>query len=1010
MEQLIRELHDPGNQAAPDRVHTIQRQIQLLQREKVAWQIGLDLLRHDEAIIRFYGALTLTIKINADWDNDQIGEDERMKYFLLETLVTRYLQLIILPDENFVIQKLCSTLVTLFTKLDSEWVFPLRHVLACLISGNYVSPASLPDMQQLCEAGTDCSDVQLKGILMLARTMAEDLGGRSSTSTVQGKVTDRTAANGPDAWQFFRFVLNAPATIGYHGVPAKASTELLQMVFGSIPFWASLIKHLIADADRAQILSTEALTQDCIRVGVEYFDHDRLTASVLQMLHSLQQSSARLLQNALPEYPSNIAESRKAKELVMALLSGDWTLDEGTYVDLLESIMSQVDTTTSEYLHSGRYTQVIETLRQLLRCEGIAYIEDPFCQVALEKISEMVEGFTDWDEGDSAQPYIQRLAADACDACLLKIQLPEEEMSTDTQEWDVDERAKFQDFRYDVHDFFQSAFAVLGNELIEGIVKSIVAQHEPLDWSLVEAATFAFTAFSDTMSSDPDTYDGLITAVLTSQSWRHLLQSGSAVPDRARQTSIRFIADNVVYLQRHPDGLALILNFLFSSLHLQASASAASRAIYSLCNSHREALTEGLPQFMDSLTTISDLGDAERHRIYAAVATIIQGLPTEEGRVQPLSELLSNISSGLAAVENAVADKTETLQSYTDIMQTLASIGKGLRSPNDTPIDLEASNAEQSTFWQHGPGAFIQRDVLALYRVILQKVGGDIDGAFVEACCDFIRSGFTEDHPSPFKFPDKIGLELVSALISLENPSIDTAMACASSFLASASSTNIQVYVSGILYVVISNQQRVLSIFQQSRQLPDTNFPPSSLDFLGRLITKWPSTWFSLPEGEQMAGVSIELGLALMADPDTLPRRSAASFFATLADCSGPTGSIDVETIRCMCNILQQYGPRILSLVLRLLGGECARSEIESLAETLKRFIQKQLMLTKAVLRDAVKQESGMMSEKALQATTLEERNRFLAQAVALRGGRKTNDIIKDFWIACRGSGFGYIA
>ncbi len=67
MEQLIRELNDPGNQAAPERINEIQRQIQRLQRDKSAWQGGLDLLQHYEAIIRFYGALTLTIKINADW-------------------------------------------------------------------------------------------------------------------------------------------------------------------------------------------------------------------------------------------------------------------------------------------------------------------------------------------------------------------------------------------------------------------------------------------------------------------------------------------------------------------------------------------------------------------------------------------------------------------------------------------------------------------------------------------------------------------------------------------------------------------------------------------------------------------------------------------------------------------------------------------------------------------------------------------------------------------------------
>lgn len=251
-----------------------------------------------------------------------------MKYYLLETLVTRYLQLVILPDENFVIQKVCSTLVTLFTKLDAAWAFPLRHVFACLISGNYVSPTTLPDMQQLCEAGKDCSDAQLKGILLLARTMAEDLGGRTSASTVQGIVTDRTAVNGPDALKFFRFVMGAPTTIGYHEIAVEESdaamtcTELLEMVFSSIPFWAGLIRHLIPDVDKTQMLSIEAVAQECIRAAVGYFDHDRLTASVLRMLTSLQQSSGKLLQNAIPDYPASIAESRQAKKIVLALVSG----------------------------------------------------------------------------------------------------------------------------------------------------------------------------------------------------------------------------------------------------------------------------------------------------------------------------------------------------------------------------------------------------------------------------------------------------------------------------------------------------------------------------------------------------------------------------------------------------------------------------------------------------------------------------------------------------------------
>jgi hypothetical protein len=67
MEALIYQLNLPANQSNPQRINDIQKSIQRLQREQSAWQLGLDYLRHDDPVVRFYGALTLTVKINADW-------------------------------------------------------------------------------------------------------------------------------------------------------------------------------------------------------------------------------------------------------------------------------------------------------------------------------------------------------------------------------------------------------------------------------------------------------------------------------------------------------------------------------------------------------------------------------------------------------------------------------------------------------------------------------------------------------------------------------------------------------------------------------------------------------------------------------------------------------------------------------------------------------------------------------------------------------------------------------
>lgn len=935
-----------------------------------------------------------------------------MKDQLLGTLVNHYSRLVMLPDSKFVLQKLCSTLVTFFAKPDSGWQTPIRHVFSCLVSGQFVPETALPDMQQLLEASTTCSDIQLRGILMLVRIMAEDLTSNTSSTAIESSIADRLAANSLDTWQLLESSLHRVIKAEHKPdgslMLSLTHEDTFLTILQAMPFWTGTIKHGRLHIAKDIIDNVEAIAKRCIAIAMSLFDREFAVGSVLQLLLSLQQTSPGLLKESVLNYPASIADSHAAKAIVDALVHGDFSPNGILYVDLLESIMSQVDTSTRVYLDSRRYHETIQTLRRLLRCDGIAVIEDPVCQIALEKVTDIVEGSTDWEQ-DQVEEFIYGLAADACDACLLKVKIPEDQMSNGTSDWDADDRAKFQDFRYDVHDFFQSAFTVLGVGVVQGIVKTIVSQGVTPEWSTFEAAMFCLTAFSDTMASEPDVYDELITTVLSSHPWGYVLTAGSTVPDRARQTCIRFVADSVVYLQRHSESMTLVLNFLFSSLHLQASASAASKAIYSLCDSHRRTLTQALPQFLASLVTADDLGATEQHRLYAAVAAIIQALPSEGDKIEPLRTLLSSIRSLKEALTGDTEDSDELLALCIDAVQTLASIGKGLRSPHDVPIDLEPSADEQAAFWLTGPGANLQLDVLDTFTAIIHKVPGQADVAFIEACCDFIKSGFTEQHPSPFKFPDPVALGIIVPWITISNPSIDISMACASSFLASVESKNIQSCLRGILYEVVTNQQRILSAHQRMQQLPSTTFTSASLEFLARTLLKFGSTWFASEDWRESGSVAIELALMVIADSDTLPRRSASSFFATLADCSGPGGPLDTAVCQQISDLLQSFGPRILSMIVRLLGGECARSEIESLTDALKKFIQRQPILSKLVLREAVKQEAGVMSEKALHTTTIEQRNRFVAQVEGLRGGRKTNDIVKEFWISCKGSGFGYV-
>jgi len=62
--KLIQKLYLPGS---PREISNIQNILQKLQRSQEGWQFADALLQSLDDKVRFFGALTFTIKINHDW-------------------------------------------------------------------------------------------------------------------------------------------------------------------------------------------------------------------------------------------------------------------------------------------------------------------------------------------------------------------------------------------------------------------------------------------------------------------------------------------------------------------------------------------------------------------------------------------------------------------------------------------------------------------------------------------------------------------------------------------------------------------------------------------------------------------------------------------------------------------------------------------------------------------------------------------------------------------------------
>jgi hypothetical protein len=63
IEGLVKSLYDPGN---AKKISQNEATLRILQRSPQGWEIADALLKSNDEQVRFFGALTLTVKLNAD--------------------------------------------------------------------------------------------------------------------------------------------------------------------------------------------------------------------------------------------------------------------------------------------------------------------------------------------------------------------------------------------------------------------------------------------------------------------------------------------------------------------------------------------------------------------------------------------------------------------------------------------------------------------------------------------------------------------------------------------------------------------------------------------------------------------------------------------------------------------------------------------------------------------------------------------------------------------------------
>jgi len=71
-------------------VANIQEQLQQLQKSKDGWQMADQLLASSDVNVRYFGALTFTVKINSDWDSLEEDHIQSLQTLLMSWLVSAF--------------------------------------------------------------------------------------------------------------------------------------------------------------------------------------------------------------------------------------------------------------------------------------------------------------------------------------------------------------------------------------------------------------------------------------------------------------------------------------------------------------------------------------------------------------------------------------------------------------------------------------------------------------------------------------------------------------------------------------------------------------------------------------------------------------------------------------------------------------------------------------------------------------------------------------------------------
>ncbi|KAL1608405.1 member of the karyopherin-beta [Paraconiothyrium brasiliense] len=950
IEGLVKTLYDPGHAR---KIPETEATLRVLQRSPQGWEIGDALLNSTDENVRFFGALTLTVKVNAD--SSALSEEESAQ--LLSKLI---------PISSWVE---CIRSLTLSFALQ-------RPILDDALDGHSSTWDVLPPL----------ADDQLLTLLEFAMNLADET---------------KRLSNSPDRRPHERLIANV-----------ESVEVLLQVAFGrgikylSTPPNDPNHERLLQAGEKLCVASFE-----CFLGWIFYAQSEfKAVPEKLRHLRSVTELSFACLEyhvddamehiaNVLEGYPKFFEE--KHLHMLWTIITSQWGLDilknlDAETVSLARIIVgygTELVETKKLYQEPDHphHQQVSSFLHELLKYPEPVGVEDEVALLTLDFWSTYISAIAEesflYSEGEHP-PWFSVARSNAFQAIaelLRKIIYPPSEV---TKTWDSDSKKTFKVFRMDVRDITIEAFELLRNELTEQFIDFSLQALETKQWLELEAGLFCLISVADALTGVDDKLSRLFEQPVFTT-----ISENTGIPAVTRRTAVELVAAFNHFFMRRPHFLPQVLPFLLGALAQPSLAQGAAKSFASLCSECRKTLTEELPSFFqmyDEFLTYSTAEESTKSKVLEGIAAIVQAESTEEKQLTGLQHLFQYIAHDAMQALNLTKDGNDPEQGLVlalTALKCLSCIGKALQAPDDGVVDLDGTH-NSSSFWTQGAGKDIQTQVINFITYLTQVFPANDE--IIESACNTLRAGFKEMGPGPFVLPAAAAVDYVIRT-TLQTPRLTYVLETACCWVSChKGSSDFETQAQRLLHYDLG----IMQALQHPRNEPEVSV--GCIELIQSFI-KQNASILKHEHPDVLKG-TFEFSVECIKSPEVLPKRAAASLWRDIIEKTASSGSPD----QAMCQeIVDHFGQAVTSALIANISGEVDASSLEHIVIPLRKLIQNDRH-SKAYISSALSEQPLLQKVQGEQAVQDMIRKFIESLMRNAKNSAAFKEAVKAFWQSCK--------